>query len=73
MIYIKKEEFYKILSESLMYRALSSFGVDNWSYYYDALDELFTESFPDEEFDWDKFVESYFDDFAECGIISQDM
>ena len=29
MIHIKKEEFYKILSESLMYRALFSSGVDN--------------------------------------------
>ena len=69
MICIKKEEFYKILSESLMYRALSSAGVDNWSYYYDALDELFTESFPDEEFDWDKLVEKKFKELAECGII----
>ena len=53
-----------------MYRALLSSGVDNWSYYYDALDELFTESFPDEEFDWDKLVEKKFEELAECGIIS---
>ena len=70
MINIKKEEFYKILSESLMYRALLSSGVDNWSYYYDALDELFTESFPDEEFDWDKLVEKKFEELAECGVLS---
>ena len=70
MICIKKEEFYKILSESLMYRALSSSGVDNWSYYYDALDELFTESFPDEEFDWDKLVEKNIKELAECGVLS---
>ena len=69
MICIKKEEFYKILSESLMYRALLSSGVDNWSYYYDALDELFTESFPDEEFNWDKLVEKKFEELAKSGII----
>ena len=69
MICIKKEEFYKILSDSLMYRALSSSGVDNWSDYYDALDELFTESFPNEEFNWDKLVEKKFEELAECGIL----
>ena len=69
MICIKKEEFYKILSDSLMYRALLSSGVDNWSYYYDALDELFAESLPDEEFDWDKLVEKKFKELAECGIL----
>lgn len=52
-----------------MYRALSSSGVDNWSYYYDALDELFTESFPDEEFNWDKLVEKEFEGLEECGIL----
>ena len=72
MICIKKEEFYKILSDSLMYRALLSSGVDNWSYYYDALDELFTESFPDEEFNWDKLVEKKFEELKECGILLQD-
>ena len=69
MICIKKEEFYKILSDSLMYRALLSSGVDNWSYYYDALDELFTESFPDKEFDWDKLVEKKIEELKECGIL----
>ena len=69
MICIKKEEFYKILSDSLMYRALLSSGVDSWSYYYDALDELFTESFPDEEFNWDKLVEKRFEELVECGIL----
>ena len=69
MICIKKEEFYKILSDSLMYRALLSSGVDNWSYYYDALDELFTESFPGEEFNWDKLVEKKFEELTECGIL----
>ena len=69
MICIKKEEFDKIFSESVMYRASSSCGVDNLSYYYDVLDGLFTESFPDEEFDWDKLVEREFEDLAECGII----
>ena len=69
MVHIKKEEFYKILSDSLMYRALSSSGVDNLSYYYDALDELFTESFRNEEFNWDKLVEKKFEELAECGIL----
>ena len=73
MICIKKETFLEILSDSLKYRALSSGGVDNWSYYYDALDELFTESFPDEDFQWDKLVEKEFEGLKECGIISQDM
>ena len=69
MVCIKKEEFYKILSESLMYRALSSSGVDNWSYYYDALDELFAESFPDEEFDGDKLGEKKYEELTECGTL----
>ena len=73
MIHIKKETFLEILSDSLMFRALSSGGVDNWSYYYDALDELFTESFPDEDFKWDKLVEKEFEGLEECGILSQDM
>ena len=73
MIHIKKEIFLEILSDSLMFRALSSSGVDNWSYYYDALDELFTESFPDEDFQWDKLVEKEFEGLEECGILSQDM
>ena len=71
MICIKKEEFSKILSDSLMYRALLSSGVDNQSYYYDALDELFTESFPNEEFNWDKLVEKKFEELAECGVLLQ--
>lgn len=73
MIHIKKEVFLEILSDSLRYRALYSSGVDNWSYYYDALDELFTESFPDEDFKWDKLVEKEFEGLEECGILSQDM
>lgn len=73
MIHINEANFRIILGGYLQYLALHSYEIEEWSHYYDALDDYYcTKLETDEVPDWNKLITTKMKELEEKGILIKD-